>query len=254
MTRPLFDASLLPVRQVRAEALGGDYFLHERAFDECLDRIATVKRSFVSAWLLGTERPGWRERLALCGISQVAFASPGGDLPGLTPDLCLSIGSLDTTDELPALLAALRHLLAPGALFIGTFAGGNSLPKLRSAMAAADQIDGLARPHFHPLIDPASFGGLLASAGFADSVIDLDRVTLSYSSLASLVRDLRGMAATNRLIERSRRPLSRRAFAAAEANFAAAGANGRTTETIEIIHFAAWTQTDPQTASRMTQN
>ncbi len=245
MNRPLFDAWLLPVRHARAEALGGDYFLHERAFAECLDRIATVRRDFTSAWLLGAERSGWRERLSSFGITLVAFAGLGSDLPDFNPDLCLSIGSLDTAENLPALLAAMRHMFAPGGLFIGAFAGGTSLPTLRSAMAAADQNDGVARPHFHPLIDPASFGGLLASAGFVDPVVDLDRVTLSYESMASLVRDLRGMAATNRLFERSRRPLSRRALAAAAENFASAGTNSRIRETIEIIYFAAWAPHDP---------
>lgn len=245
MTRPLFDAALLPVRQARAEALGGDYFLHERAFNECLARIATMRKGFASAWLMGTERPDWHERLASRGISQVAFASLGGDLPTFAPDLCLSIGSLDTMDELPALLTALRYLIAPGALFIGAFVGGNSLPSLRSAMAAADQVDGLVRAHFHPLIDPASFGSLIASAGFIDPVVDLDRVALSYVSLAALVCDLRGMGVTNRLIERSRRPLSRRAVAMAKRKFASAGVNGRTAETVEIIHFAAWAPQAP---------
>lgn len=245
MTRPLFDPSLLPVRQARAEALGGDFFLHERAFDECLDRIFTVRKKFAGAWLLGAERPGWRERLASFGITQVGFARLDADLPDFRPDLCISIGALDTAEDIPPLLAAIRHMLAPDGLFIGAFAGGHSLPKFRSAMAAADLIDGYARPHFHPPIDPASFGGLLTGAGFVDPIADIDRVTLTYASMAALVRDLRGMGATNRLLERSRRPISRRALAAAKENFAAASTNGRTNEILEIIYFAAWSPQDP---------
>jgi NADH dehydrogenase [ubiquinone] 1 alpha subcomplex assembly factor 5 len=255
MTRHLFDASLLPVRQARAEALGGDYFLHERAFDECLDRIATVRRAFSSAWLLGPERRGWRERLEPFGSKDFAFNGPGDDeLPTFAAELCVSIGMLDTAEGLPALLNGLRHMLAPGALFIGAFAGGNSLPTLRSAMAAADRVEGVARPHFHPHIDPASFGGLLADAGFADPVVDVDRVTLSYASLGALVRDLRAMATTNRLVERPRSAILRRGWSAAEGIFAANASDGRTTEVIEIIHFAAWTPTEVPASSRMTQN
>jgi hypothetical protein len=48
------------------------------------------------------------------------------------------------------------------------------------------------------------------------------------------------MGATNLLATRSRRPLTRKAIKAAEADFAAAGEDGRTVETFEILHFAAW--------------
>ncbi len=255
MTRPLFDATLLPLRHARARALNGDYFLHERAFDECLDRIATVRRAFSSAWLLGPDRPGWRERLKSIGVTELAFNDPGDDqLPPFAAELCISIGMLDTAQDLPALLAGLRHMLAPGALFIGAIAGGNSLPALRSAMAAADRIEGAAHPHFHPRIDPASFGGLLASAGFVDPVVDVDRVSLAYANLPALIRDLRAMAATNRLFERPRTPVLRRGLVAAENDFAASATSGRTTEIIEIIHFAGWVPIDPHNASGMTGN
>jgi hypothetical protein len=49
------------------------------------------------------------------------------------------------------------------------------------------------------------------------------------------------MGVTNVLHARSRRPLSRSARAAAAAAFDSAGTEGRTGETFEILHFAAWT-------------
>jgi len=241
MNHPLFDASLLPLRRARADAIGADYFLHERAFDECLDRIATVRREFASALMLGEARPGWIERLRAAGVDEIAVVSgPGDPLPAFAPELCVSVGYLDTAEELPALLGLLRMAMAPGGLLIGAFAGGQSLPMLRAAMAAADRADGAARAHLHPMIDAASFGGLLGAAGFVDPVVDIDRVTLSYASLDRLVGDLRGMAATNRLIERPRQGLSRAGLAAARAQFRAASDNGRTTERIEIVHFSGW--------------
>ena len=157
------------------------------------------------------------------------------------PDLCLSVGALDTAEPLPAVLSALRHMLAPDALFIGALAGGNSLPALRAAMRAADEQDGGAAPHVHPRIDPPSFAALLGDAGFVMPVVDIDRVRLRYASLDALIRDLRAMAATNILSERPRRAVLRRGLAAAREAFEALGEQGKTPETIEIIHFAAWT-------------
>lgn len=241
MNQPLFDASLLPLRRARADAIGADYYLHERAFDECLDRIATVRRGFASAMLLGEARPGWIERLRAAGVEEVAVVSgPGDPLPGFAPELCVSVGYFGTAEELPALLGLLRMAMAPGGLLIGAFAGGQSLSMLRAAMAAADRTDGAARAHLHPMIDAASFGGLLGAAGFVDPVVDIDRVTLSYASLERLVHDLRGMAATNRLIERPRQSVSRAGVAAAREQFTTGALDGRTSERIEIVHFSGW--------------
>jgi hypothetical protein len=51
------------------------------------------------------------------------------------------------------------------------------------------------------------------------------------------------MGATNVLAARSRTPLSRDALSAASESFAADGDGSRSTETFEILHFAAWTPT-----------
>jgi hypothetical protein len=235
MTADLFDAELLKLRRERAVRIGGDRFLHERAFVDCLERIGLIPRRFERALLLGCTDAAWPERLRqFAGQVDVDEASAAYDL-------CLSIGTLDTINDLPSALAALRSVLNPDAFFIGAIAGGDSLPQLRSAMRAADLVQGGSVPHVHPRIEASALAGLLAAAGFVNPVVDIDRARASYSSLGDLVRDLRGMGATNVLRERSRRPLTRVARAAANAAFAAAGSDGRTVETFEILHFAAWT-------------
>ncbi|MEO5641154.1 MAG: SAM-dependent methyltransferase [Sphingomicrobium sp.] len=236
----LFDPHLRPLRRARAAAMGGDQFLHQRAFDDCLERLGAIQRRFERALLFGPELPGWVERLRSFGCPTVVVAEPGFHGPPPTaPDLCISVGGLDLIEELPATLAAIRHLLAPGGLFIGAFAGGDSLPALRGAMQAADRASGgVAMPHVHPRIDPASFSGLLSGAGFVDPVIDIDRVSVRYRSLDALVRDLRGMAATNMLAERPRRPILRAGREAARAAFLD-GASERI-ERFDLVHFIAW--------------
>ncbi len=109
-------------------------------------------------------------------------------------------------------------------------------------MRAADTVQGVASPHVHPRIEAAALAPLLADAGFVRPVVDIDRVNVRYRNLGGLIADLRAMGATNVLVERPRRGLSRQALAAAIAQFAAAGDGERTTETFEILHFAAWTQ------------
>jgi hypothetical protein len=66
-------------------------------------------------------------------------------------------------------------------------------------------------------------------------------IEVRFSSLSKLVEDLRNMGATNILNSRSRTPISRYGFAAAAADFSAAGdADGKTTERFEIIYLTGW--------------
>ena len=108
-------------------------------------------------------------------------------------------------------------------------------------MRSADSVTGEASAHVHPRIEASALAALLSAAGFARPVIDVDRVEIAYGSFERLVADLRSMAATNVLTQRSRRPLTRVAAAAAAESFTAAGDSQRTVETMEILHFAAWT-------------
>jgi hypothetical protein len=125
-------------------------------------------------------------------------------------------------------------------------AGGETLPMLRAAMRAADRVSPAASPHVHPRIEASALAPLLSAAGFAMPVVDVDRVTVAYPGFDRLVDDLRGMAATNILSARNRRPLGRSARNAARAEFAQLGNSGVTNETFEILHFAAWTPSPPQ--------
>lgn len=236
----MFDDHARARRQQRAARRGGDRFLHERAFDDCLDRLADVRTRFDTAAIIGDRDLHWRDRLAAF-VPDVRVGDAADMAPG-SIDLCLSIGDLESTDDVQAAAFALRHMLRPGGLLLGVIVGGNSLPRLRGAMLAADRVDGGAAPRLHPSIDGPSLAALLGSVGFTEPVIDVDRVAVSYRNLDRLVGDLRAMGCTNILSERSRRPISRRGLAAARAAFLD-GAD-QAEERFELLHFAAWT---PQT-------
>ncbi len=153
-------------------------------------------------------------------------------------DLCLSIGELDSVNDVQAAAFALRQMLRPGGLLLGAIVGGSSLPRLRDAMLAADRVDGGAAPRLHPSIDGPSLAALLISVGFSEPVIDVDRVAVRYPTLDRLVGDLRAMGCTNILDQRSRRPIGRRGLAAARAVFL--GGADQVEERFELLHFAAW--------------
>ena len=251
----LFDMELRTLRRDRAARRGAELFLYERAFDDCLARLAIVQRRFSRALLIGCPDPSWRGELQAFA-ADVDVREPGplwASAAGAeiiledrwapeesAYDLIVAVGTLDTVNDLPLALRLVRHGTRPDALFLGAFSGGETLPRLRSAMRAADAAAGLAAPHVHPRIEAAAVAPLLAAAGFIDPVVDVDRVSVSYRSLSDLVRDLRATGSTNILTERPRF-LGKAAYAAAISDFAAAGDGERTVETFEIIHFAAWT-------------
>ena len=251
----LFDMDLRARRRDRAFRTGPALFLHDRAFADVLERISIVQRRFSSALLIGCPDPGWRERLGeYADAVQVADPGPsfaeaaGGtdviedamSLPGERFDLCVAMGTLDTVNDLPGALRIIRSALCPDALLIGAISGGDTLPRLRSALRAADEAVGVSAPHVHPRIEPAALGMLLTSAALVMPVVDIDRVRVSYEGLLDLVRDLRAMGATNILSARPKAPLLRGALAAAQAKFGEAADAGRTVETFELLHFAAW--------------
>lgn len=257
MSKQLFDPELRALRRDRAARQGRELFLLERAFEDVIDRLSIVQRTFGRALLIGCPDPSWKSRLQ-AAAEQVEIADPGPlfarqaggacvvedsiDLEVDGYDLCVAVGTLDTVNDLPTALATIRFALKPDSLFIGAIAGGDTLPQLRLAMRAADQELGAASAHVHPRIEASALATLLTNCGFAMPVIDVDQVQAAYSSLFDLVRDLRAMGATNVLHARSREPLPRRAAAAAAAAFgAAANPSGRTIEQFQVLHFAAWT-------------
>lgn len=262
-----FDRSLRRLRRDRAAAsLAGADYLHALAADELLDRLSLVKRSFSSALLLGSGGNPLRRHLQAQGIQTVSadagrlFAAGGVQcdedrLPfaDRSFDLVISIGVLDSVNDLPGALTLVRRALTPDGLFLAAFAGAGSLPRLRSAMLAADGVRETASPRVHPQIDVRAAGDLLTRAGFTLPVADSADVTVRFPSLLSLVRDLRAMGGTNILHNRSRTPLGRLALAAAIADFEAqADPDGKTGERFDIIYLTGWSPApdQPQPARR----
>jgi SAM-dependent methyltransferase len=251
------------LRRDRAAASAGaaDY-LFRLAADDLLERLDFVARRFERALDLGCaggyltarlrERglevvpadPGRRFAAAAEGVQVEEDRLPFGD--GAF-DLVVSVGALDTVNDLPGALLLIRRALRPDGLFLGAFPGAGSLPRLRSAMLSADSAEGAAAPRIHPQIDVRAAGDLLARAGFALPVADSWGIDVRFPDLIALVRDLRAMGGTNILANRSRRPIGRAGLAAAIADFAAAaGADGKTAERFEIVQLLGWAPSPDQ--------
>ncbi|NNM76520.1 methyltransferase domain-containing protein [Sphingomonas sp. ID1715] len=261
----IFDRRRRRLRRDRiAPAFGEHDFLHARMIDETLDRLTSVQRSFGRALDLGcldgklgaalraqgveviSADPGFRFAHAAGGVQCDEDRLPFADQ---SFDLVLACGGIDQVNDLPGALTLIRRVLRPDGLFMGAFLGAGSLPRLRAALLGSEER---AVARLHPQIDVRSAGDLLARAGFALPVADGERVSIRYGSLFGLLRDLRGAGATS-LLAGPVTLLSRAALAAAAARFAAdADADGKTAETIEIVHLLGWAPapSQPQPARR----
>ena len=264
----LFDRRLLAHRRQRAAARACDHdFLLRRVLEDFSERLAIVQRSFpvvvclpshqgaVSSVLANLPSLG---RLIEADTLAAASAAKAPDviadeeaLPfaGGQLDAIVSALSLQFANDLPGALIQMRRALKPDGLLLAAFLGGATLKELREAwLMAEDEVCGGASPRVAPFADVRDAGTLLQRAGFALPVVDSDTVTVTYATPLHLMRELKGMGASNVLQARRRVPVTRglllRAAEVYTQRFALP--NGRIPATFEIITMTAWVPHDSQ--------
>lgn len=220
-------------RQARPDAAN---WLHDAMAEDMVERIGFLRWQGNSARLAGL---GSATIAAALGLPPPA-ATTDYERPfdGAPVDLIVSLGELDTINDLPGALIHLRAALAPGGLFLASVLGAGSIPKLRQAMLAAD--DDRPAAHIHPQIDDRAASALLQRAGFARQVVDRHTLTVRYATLDRLVADLRDHGQSAVLTDRAP-PLGKAALERARAAFGAlAEDDGKVSEKFEVITLTAW--------------
>jgi malonyl-CoA O-methyltransferase len=120
-------------------------------------------------------------------------------------DLVWSNLALQWVNDLPGALAEMHRVLRVGGLASFTTFGPDTLRELRAAFAEVD-----ARPHVSRFVDMHDVGDLLVHAGFADPVMHMEQLTLTYADAATLMHDLKAIGATNAAQGRARGLMGRR--------------------------------------------
>ena len=268
MTTPphLFDRRLHRQRLDRAAAgFAAANFLKLRAATDMVERLEAILRSFPLAVDLGARDGAFARALAgsdaggrigaliVTDLSGVMLAGRPGPrvqvdeeaLPFAPEslDLVVSALALHWTNDLPGALIQIRRALRPDGLFLGAILGGASLTELRQSLTAAEaELTDGAGPRVAPFADTFDAAGLLQRAGFALPVVDLDSVSVRYDHPLKLIADLKAMGETNVLLERARRPLSRRVLARACEIYAErfSEPDGRVRATFDILTLTGW--------------
>lgn len=265
----IFDADLLTARRNRAAGAAPLHdFLLQRVADDLTERLAIIQRDFPVAVDLGAHHGVLGRRIgAASNVGRLVSFDPAANLLAQAPaprvlgrldalpfapgsvDLIVSGLALHLVDDLPGALIQIRRALKPDGLLLAALIGGRTLAELREAwLAAEDEMTGGASPRVAPFADVRDLGGLLQRAGFALPVVDSDLVAVTYADPLALMRDLKGMGASNMLADRRRVPVTRGLLMRAAEIYAErfARSDGRVPATFEILTLTAWAPHESQ--------
>lgn len=174
--------------------------------------------------------PGWRRAPhAVCGDIERLPLAP------LSIGLAWSNLALQWVNDLPGALRELHRVLAPEGLVMFSTFGPDTLKELRSAYADTD-----GRTHVNRFVDMHDIGDMLLAAGFADPVMDMERLTLTYADVRALMRDLKAIGAHNATQGRPAGLSARSLLEAVERNYEAFRRDGKLPATFEIVYGHAW--------------
>ncbi|MGP8034329.1 MAG: malonyl-ACP O-methyltransferase BioC [Steroidobacteraceae bacterium] len=171
----------------------------------------------------------WRRFERLCADAQRL------PLTSASVDLVFSSLMLQWCEPLDEALGEVRRVLKPGGFFAFSTFGPDTLHELRAAWA---QADGLT--HVNRFIDMHDVGDALARAGFAEPVLDVDRIELGYSDALSLMRDLKAIGAHNVTAGRPRTLIGRAKLGRMSAAYEGFRRGGSLPATYEVIYGASW--------------
>ncbi|WP_455482232.1 methyltransferase domain-containing protein [Bartonella sp. B35(2025)] len=165
------------------------------------------------------------------------------DFPQHYCDLIVSLLSLQLTNDTPGILSQIKNILKPDGLFLAVMTGAGTLRELReSLLQAENEIYDGASPRVYPFADIRDVGALLQRAGFALPVADVEEITIRYNTMFDLIHDLKAMGMQNALINRSRRPVSKRFFLRAAEIYAKkfSDLDGRIRAHFSFIWLSGW--------------
>ena len=194
-------------------------------------RPRVIALDFAIAMLQHARRRGhWRNRpRPLCAdMEQLPLADD-------SVDLIFSNATLQWANDLGHTFAELHRVLRPGGLLMFTTFGPDTLMELRLAWAAAD-----GDAHVSPFLDMHDIGDALVRGRFADPVLDVERINVTYPDVFKLMRDLKAIGAHNVLSTRPRGLTGRHRLRAMEQAYEQHRRDGRLPSTWEIVHGHAW--------------
>jgi len=158
-------------------------------------------------------------------------------------DLAWSNLTVQWCNDLPAALREFHRLLrVDGLLMFSTF-GPDTLKELR---AAFHEVDG--HSHVSRFLDMHDIGDMLVGAGFAEPVMDMEVLTLTYNDMRAVMQDLKSIGAHNATAGRGTGLMGKSAWRQVSDNYERFRRDGKLPATFEVIYGHAWKAQPKQAA------
>jgi malonyl-CoA O-methyltransferase len=181
-------------------------------------------------------RSGWWQKL-FGGNQQMQVC---GDIEAL-PLAANSVGmvwsnlAVQWCNDLPATFVELHRVLkVDGLLMFSTF-GPDTLKELRRAFHGVDQHN-----HLNRFTDMHDIGDMLMHSGFAEPVMDMEYLTLTYDDVRGVLQDLKTIGAHNATAGRGQGLMGKNAWARLMENYERLRSNGKLPATFEVVYGHAW--------------
>ena len=190
---------------------------------------ANVSERSLLARLLGTRAIARHDPALVCGdVCRLPLATG-------TVDLVWSNLTLQWINDAAAVFAEFHRVLRVDGLLMFTTFGPDTLKELRAAFAGVD-----GATHVSRFIDLHDVGDMLVQAGFADPVMDMETITLTYSDATTMMRELKAIGAHNATVGRPRGLTGRARWKRVLAALETLRRDGRLPLTYEVLYGHAW--------------
>ena len=171
-------------------------------------------------------------------LSKAAFAQASADalpFPNESIDVIFSNLLLPWADDPALIFSEVARVLRKGGVFAFATLGPDSLQEIGRAWASIDD-----NPHVNRFLDMHDLGDGLVNAGLRDPVLDVDRLSVSYTNSARLFADLTAVGARNALNQRAHSLTGKQRYGAMVAALDDMAVEGNITLDLELVFGHCW--------------
>jgi malonyl-CoA O-methyltransferase len=143
--------------------------------------------------------------------------------------------ALQWCNDLPATFGDWHRVLGEEGLVMFSTFGPDTLKELRAAFSPVD-----GHIHVNRFADMHDVGDMLMAAGFAEPVMDMETITLTYDDVKAVMTDLKSIGAHNAAVGRAHGMMGKAAWRAVQQNYERQRRNGKLPATFEIVYGHAW--------------
>jgi malonyl-CoA O-methyltransferase len=183
---------------------------------------------------VGRSRASWLRRwrgkqVFICGAAEKL------PLAKQSVDMVVSNLTLQWCPELDLVFTECRRVLRPGGLMMFSTLGPDTLKELRASWEGVDDF-----VHVHGFVDMHDVGDALVRAGFSDTVMEREDLTVTYQHVIDLMKDLKAIGAHNSTAARPPGLTGKGRLTEVSARYEHFRRDGKLPATHEVIYGHSW--------------